>query len=52
MNALEHAARQAWRDWLVYAKWTHCSECGEVRYCGAARGRRRWLCFECWDMTA
>jgi hypothetical protein len=52
VNALEFAARQAWRDWSVYAKWTICDECRELRYCGAARSRRRWLCFECWDMLA
>lgn len=51
MNTLEFAARQAWRDWGVYAKWTQCSECAELRYCHAARRRRRWLCFECFDQV-
>jgi hypothetical protein len=52
VNALEFAARQAWRDWAVYQKWTCCHLCAELRYCGAARSRRRWLCFECFDQVA
>lgn len=52
LNTLEFAARQAWRDWAVYQKWTYCTVCGELRYCGAARSRRRWLCLDCFSQVA
>jgi len=51
MNTLERAARRAWLDWGVYAKWTQCSECGDLAYCCAARRRRRFLCFDCFDQV-
>jgi hypothetical protein len=50
MNTLESLAREAWRVWAVYRKFTTCGGCGEMRCCGAARPRGPWLCLECHDM--
>jgi hypothetical protein len=47
-NALEEAARYAWRVWGGWAKYTRCAKCAEMRHC-RSRGGRRFLCLDCFD---
>jgi hypothetical protein len=48
MTALERYARDAWRAWGSYAKYTFCHGCRELAYC-RSRGGQRFLCLDCHD---
>lgn len=50
MNALEHAAREAWIRWGGYAQFNTCARCGGWHYC-RSRGGQRYLCLTCYDET-
>jgi hypothetical protein len=46
------AARSLWSGWGEFRRHTVCDECGGHRYCHAARRRGRWLCLDCFDVSA
>ena len=50
-DSFERWAREAWATWGLYAKYTHCDECGGFLYCRARRARSRFLCLGCFDIS-
>ena len=50
-SALEQTARRLWQAWGEFRRYTLCDECGEARYCHAARRRGRFLCLDCFDLS-
>ena len=49
---MEAHARARWNGWGEFRRHTRCDECGGDRYCHAARRRGRWLCLDCFDLSA
>jgi len=48
---MEARAKWLFHAWGEFRRHTTCEECGELRYCHAARRRGRWLCLTCFDLS-
>jgi hypothetical protein len=51
VNSLEAGARQHWRAWSQWSKYTICAGCRSAEYCGARRRSGPYLCLSCFDTS-